>query len=124
MKFINTVTLLLFLSIIVGCGSSETVIKDGVVYTLKGSKILNNGKDVTETLTSEEKEAINSILKERLAAKKAADKKQEALEAKQKELEKVQEKAAAEQRSLEKQQENIQDKNQIDVLGIYQNMNL
>ncbi|MDO7170944.1 hypothetical protein [Mariniflexile sp. AS56] len=109
MKFIKALILVLLVSVS-GCSSSETVIKDGKVYTIKGDKILNNGVDISKTITSEEKNAIESVLKQRQAAKKAADEKAEALEAKQEELERVQEKAEAEQKVLEKQQEALQDK--------------
>ncbi|WP_445736421.1 hypothetical protein [Mariniflexile sp.] len=110
MKFIKLLTLLLFLTIIFGCASSERVIKDGKVYTIKGNKILQNDMDISKTLTSEEKQAIQSVLEERLAAEKAVEAEKEALEAKQKELEKIQEKAEAEQKRIETQQENLQDK--------------
>lgn len=110
MRFFKTIAILLFTTAIFGCSSTEKVIKDGNVYTLKGNKILTNGVDVSETLSSEEKNAIQSILKERLAAEKAADELTEANEAKQKELERVQEKAEAKQKELEKQLKEREDK--------------
>lgn len=110
MKFVKRLTILLLLATIFSCGSSEKVIRDGKVYTIKGNEILSNGVNVSENLTSEEKNAIKSVLEERLAAKKANEEEQEALEAKQEELEKIQEKAEAEQELLEAQQQALEDK--------------
>lgn len=110
MKNFKTIALLLFATAILGCSTTEKVIKDGTVYTLKGDKILSNNIDVSETLSSEEKNAIQSILEERLADEQAADKLIDANEAKQKKLEKIQQKAEAEQKLLEKQLEKKEDK--------------
>ena len=61
MKFVKRLTILLLLATIFSCGSSEKVIRDGKVYTIKGNEILSNGANVSENLTSEEKNAIKKM---------------------------------------------------------------
>ncbi len=85
------------------CGSTEKVISsDGKVYELKGNKFFNNGEDVTEVLTNEEKTELKEVLEQRLAVEEAAAKKQEALEKAQAKAEKAKKKAEKEQKRLEK----------------------
>ena len=61
MKFLKRFVTLLFLTIIFGCATSERVIMDGKVYTIKGKKIFQNDIDISKTLTSEEKKAIQIL---------------------------------------------------------------
>lgn len=110
MKIIKVLISVWCLTAIIGCSSPQTVIQQGVVYTIKGDKILNNGVDVSKTLSSEEKNAIETVLKERLATAEAAEKKKAAMEAKLKELESVQNKIKAEQKALDKQLKEAQKK--------------
>ena len=57
--------------ILLSFGSNERVItNEGKVYKVKGNEFYNNGKDVTNKLSSIEKERIQSILEKRLKPKK------------------------------------------------------
>jgi chromosome segregation ATPase len=102
---------LISVTLILSCGTTHTVISDdGKVYEVRGDTFLNNGKDVTETLSSDEKKSIKSNLGDRLNGKKIADEQREQLEDQQKELEKAQDEARKKQRDLEKKQQEIEDR--------------
>lgn len=110
MKYQYLITCLL-LALIVSCGSSERVItSDGTVYELKGSKIINDGIDVAESLSEERKAEIESVLEAQRKAKIEALKRQEELDKKQKELEKVQKEAEKKRKEAEEKRKEIEKK--------------
>lgn len=110
MKFQKIVFLALTI-ILLSCGSSERVItEDGKVYELKGKKFYNNGNNVTDELSSEEKESITAILEKRLEAEQIIEEKQEVFEDKKESLEETIKEAEKKQKELEKKQEQLEDK--------------
>ena len=116
MKTIRTMTSirilqLLSIMLLVGCGSSEQVITDnGEIYEVKGNTFINNGVDVTENLTKDEKDNIISILEEKREAATAAEKLQNELENKKKDLERAQKEAKEKQEELEEKQKELERK--------------
>src|SRR5690606_15122374 len=110
MKYQYLITCLLF-ALIVSCVSSVRVItSDGTVYELKGSKIINDGIDVAESLSEERKAEIESVLEAQRKAKIEALKRQEELDKKQKELEKVQKEAEKKRKEAEEKRKEIEKK--------------
>lgn len=108
---LKRVITILSIGLFMACGSSEKVImEDGKVYEIKGNKFFNNGTNVTEQLTDNEKEIINTNLQKRLEAEKIAEEKQETIEAERQRLETIQEEANQKQKELEKQQELLEEK--------------
>lgn len=98
------------MTLCLSCGTTHTVISDdGKVYEVKGDTFINNGQDVTETLSSDEKNAIKSNLEQRLNRKEKAEERQEQLEDQQKELEKAQEEARKKQQELAEQQKELEE---------------
>tara|TARA_R110002049_G_scaffold37208_1_gene117489 strand:- start:53235 stop:53759 length:525 start_codon:yes stop_codon:yes gene_type:complete len=96
--------------ILVSCGSSERVItEDGTVYEVKGKKFFNKSKNVTDQLSSKDKENIKATLDKRLEAERLAEEKQEALENEQKRIEKTIEEAEKKQKALEEKQEQLEE---------------
>ena len=78
---LRKLTILFTLIILTACGSSERVITDeGKVYEVKGNTIKNNGVNVTDSLSADEKEAINTVKERKEEAKKAFEKQQKELE--------------------------------------------
>lgn len=74
-------------TIFFSCGSSERVISnEGKVYEVKGNTFYNNDVDVTDKLSSIEKQRIQSSLEKRLKAEKEAAEKQEEIKESLKEL--------------------------------------
>lgn len=97
--------------LILSCGSSERVIMDnGNVYEVSGKTIKNDGIDVTNTLSEEQKKEIQDQLEEKLDGQREAEKKQKELEEKKKEAEKEAEKAEKKQEELEEKQKKLENK--------------
>lgn len=110
MKFSKFILLIATL-FIVSCGSSERIIgSDGTVYEVKGDTFIADGKNVTETLTSEEKTDIRNLISEREKATEEAERLKKDLEKKQKELERAEEEAKRKQKELEEKQEALERK--------------
>lgn len=102
MKTLKKLAILLILLIFVSCGSSERVITNqGKVYEVKGSKIENNGVEVTDSLSKTEKESINNLIKKKKEAKKVFEAQQNELEAAITEQENIQKRAKEKQEELE-----------------------
>ena len=118
--------------ILLSCGSNERVItNEGKVYKVKGDLFYNNGKDVTNKLSSIEKERIQSILEKRLEAEKVAKEKQEQIEESLKQLKQREKELKDRQNQLEdkiKKREDARDDffeirdNLNDVKGEYQKL--
>lgn len=88
---INTLLLLFTITLFVSCGSSEKVItNDGTVYTVKGSKIYQDNKDVTSELSRDERRNVLNTLEQRLTAEEKLKEQQETLEKQRKEAERKQ----------------------------------
>ena len=99
------------IGLFLACGSTERVITDdGKIYEVKGDTFMNNGVDVTQSLTNEEKENIKKSLEEKIEAREASEKIQNELEDKQRELEKVQEEARRKENELKEKQEKLESK--------------
>ena len=116
MKFQKLILLMLTI-ILLSCGTSERVItEDGNVYEIRGNKYFNNGNNVTELLSEDEKKNITASLNKRIEAERLALEKQEELVAEQKRIEKAlkeaeakQKEAEAKQKAVEKKQEQLED---------------
>ncbi|WP_299337482.1 hypothetical protein [uncultured Psychroserpens sp.] len=107
----KTLLLSLFIGLLTSCGSSERVIlDDGSIYEVKGNIIKSDGKDVSESLSRERRDEVEDALKEKIAARKAAEERQKALEDEQAELRKIQKEARKKEKELEKKQEQLEDK--------------
>ena len=101
MKFIKLIAVVSVVTM-VSCGSSERVImEDGTVYKIKNNKFYQSGENVSEQLTSDEKDAIKNTLSERLEAEHFAEQSQKELEEQQEELKQQQEGLEKEQKALE-----------------------
>ena len=92
---INTILVLLIVTLCFSCGSSEKVItNDGNVYTVKGSKIYQNNEDVTAILSRDKREDVMNTLEKRLNSEQKLKEQQESLEKQRKEAERKQEELA------------------------------
>ncbi len=110
MKFVKIVSVL-SVAVMVSCGSSEKVIMDdGTIYKIKSGNFYHNGKDVSEQLTGEEKEAIQNTLNKRLEAQQLAEEKKEALEEEKEKAEEALKEAKEKQEALEENQELLEEK--------------
>ncbi|XMO88405.1 hypothetical protein AAFN75_08920 [Algibacter sp. AS12] len=99
------------IGILLSCSSGERVImQDGTVYSVKSGSFYNKGKDVTEQLSSKEKQDINTALNNRLEAERIAEEKKEKLNKEQDKIEKSIEKAEKKQEALEESQEKLEEK--------------
>ena len=104
MRIMRKLNVLFVLFILTSCGSSQRVItEDGKVYEVSGNTIKNNDVNVTESLSTEEKESINKVIERKEKAKKAFEKEH-------KDLEDAIEKQEDIQRAAEKKQNELQDK--------------
>lgn len=116
--FIEVLLIFLVSLNLVSCGSPKSVItKDGTVYEVKGKNINHKGKDVTESLTKDEKDKIRELIKEREKAQNEAeeiqeqiDESHEELDEKMEELEKSQLEAEEKRKALQEQQRELEQK--------------
>jgi len=93
------------------CGSGERVImEDGAVYKVKNDNFYSKGKDITEQLSSNEKEGIKAVLDKRLEAERQAEEKKEQLEKEQDKVEDAIEKAKEKQEALKESQKQLEEK--------------
>ena len=106
----NQIIALLISSLLVfSCGTTEKVITDnGKVYEVKGDTFYNNGNDVTQILSSEEKQEIMETLSQRLDMEKEAEERKNQLKKEQKELEDARKKVEKAQDEIERE---IKEKN-------------
>lgn len=104
----KTTILLVFVFLLLGCGSSYDVVHDGSAYNVKGSKIYKGGVEVTETVSDETKMHITNKLNERLVQEAEAKKMQKELRAQQNEQEQLQKEAEEKQKVLEAEQDRIE----------------
>lgn len=101
MKFIKLIAVVLAATM-VSCGSSERVIMDdGTVYKVKNNKFYQNGENISDQLSSTEKDAIKNTLNERLEANRFAEQSQKELEKQQEALEQQQQDFEQQQKALE-----------------------
>ncbi|WP_157358348.1 hypothetical protein [Winogradskyella sp. J14-2] len=97
-------TLLLFFVFSIS-GFSQKIEKEGKVYDVKNEKIYLNGKDITQTLHPEHKDAIleqAQAINAKNKAKKDTEKETKKLEKEKKKAEKGQKKAEKAQKKAEK----------------------
>ncbi len=95
---------------VMSCGSSERVIMaDGSVYTLKKNSYYKKGKDVTETLTREQKDAIKETRDKRLEVERLAQQEQGKLKEEQENIEKALKEAREKQKEIESNQDELTD---------------
>ena len=112
---------LLFLGFAISLQAQE-VNFNGATYKIKGKTILQEGADVTTTLSAEEQAGVwdafnkqKALEKERAAAEKAikkAEKEQKKAEKEQKKAEKAQKKAEKELKARQKAQSKFEDANE------------
>lgn len=102
---------IVLLGLFFACGSSEKVItENGKVYEVKGNTFFNNGVNVTEQLTENEKDIIRTTLQKRKEAERIVIEKQETIAAEQDRLKTIQKEARLKEKELEKQQKALQKK--------------
>ncbi len=95
--------------LLVSCGSSERVIMDdGSVYTLKKNSYYQKGKDVTETLTKEDKDLIKETRDKRLEVERLAQQRQTELKEEQEKVEKALKEARKKQETIENNKEELE----------------
>ncbi|MFC0603198.1 hypothetical protein [Winogradskyella pulchriflava] len=97
--------ILLFLSLSLS-SFAQKVEKDGKTYEVKKEKIFVDGKEVTETLNNEEKQAIlnkAATISEKMKKQEKAEKAAKKLEKEHKKAEKAQKKAEKAQKKAEKE---------------------
>lgn len=108
---IKTTLALLFITLIFSCSTTHRVITDeGKVYEVKGNKFYNNGENITQQLTSDEKKMITATLDDRLVAEKEIKQRKDQLADEQKRLEKAQREIRRNKKDLEKEQSRLADK--------------
>lgn len=109
MKIVKIVSIAL-VSLLVSCATKHEVITEsGEVYEVQGDKFFNQGKEVTNLITEEDKEGIVATLNKRLTTEAEIAAEQSALQEAQdyseelrKDAEKAQKKAKKEANALEK----------------------
>jgi len=85
--------------------NAQEVVKDGKTYEVKKEKIFLDGKEVTETLSIEDKTEIMKLasrISEKMKLQEKAEKEAKKLEKETKKAEKAQKKAEKEQKRAEK----------------------
>lgn len=108
MKFLKALSIALCL--ISFTMNAQEVVSNGVTYEVKGTSILKNGIDVTETLSEDKKEFIFKKNNENIDKSKRAEKRQKELkksEKRQKQAEKKRKQAESELKKKEKLQKNL-----------------
>lgn len=110
MKLLRLFTLFITLAFY-ACGSSQKVIsEDGEVYTVKNDNYFKNGKDVTATLESEEKEKLENTLKARVEQQKMNSDKLEKFEDNLSEIDKTIEQAEEKRETVSEQKEQFEER--------------
>ncbi|MCK0130311.1 hypothetical protein MWU59_02250 [Flavobacteriaceae bacterium F08102] len=103
----NLKYIVFMLAMVVSMGvKAQKILVQGKEYKVKGEKIFLGKEDVTESLSSEERQNIKSQLAKTIALEKAAKEAKKA-EKKQKKAEKEQKKAEKKQRKQEKAINNL-----------------
>lgn len=111
MKRIKTLGTIAILAFCVSCGSSEKVVtKDGKIYEVKGDKIINNGEDVTNTITNDKSKTISALLKQNDEIEREAELRQKELENAIQEQKNIQDQAKEQQKLLEEQLDKLSDR--------------
>ncbi|MEP5255768.1 MAG: hypothetical protein ABJQ39_11970 [Winogradskyella arenosi] len=100
----------LSLGFVLSCGSERVIMANGAVYDVKGTTIMQDGKDVTASLSEEETAEIKSTLKSYKADEEAVKKRLKEIKTREKELKKVEAQALAKREALEAEQEAIEHK--------------
>ncbi|MFB9055451.1 hypothetical protein ACFFU9_01735 [Mariniflexile ostreae] len=105
----NKITIVLFIFILGACASSERVItQDGKIYEVKGEAYFQNGKNVTEHLSSKDKAHISNVLENRLESERSLKREQTALKAEQDYVKQTLKEAEKKQKALENKQKRIE----------------
>jgi hypothetical protein len=103
MKQIKIIFTIAFLCI-VSFTNAQEVINEGTTYKVKGTSILKDGIDVTETLPLEKKEQIISAFNEKVKEKEVAEKKEKEIVKNEKRIVKEIKTAESKQKKAEKKQ--------------------
>lgn len=110
MKILKIIPIAL-VGLCMSCGSGEQVImEDGAVYKVKNDHFYSKGKDITESLSNNEKDDIKGVLNKRLEAERIAEAKKEKLQQEQDKVNEALAQAEEKQKALETRQKELEDK--------------